>query len=749
MKTNVILFLFTFTLLQSCSPNFTNDSEEITGYITGDITTLSVPDGHDLRPISIQNTMVTLSEDSRADMVKIRIFKIEDTTYNLLYEGFIDREKSISSIIKVPNHVQTLSVQADLAAGTREWIVSPSELENIKIEDEARVDTDSNKTSANIKTSAKSASDNPPSWNCNDYQEFSGNDNGDFKISNASTQGITIDKKTTIYICSGGSWNPSFLNDDKSELTIYVGESATLALSGTINSTIYNVGTNNGTNVNINDKGKFDNWGITNITGGFTTDSKDINIYAGVCTISGSFDVNGNGHFDNDGGQLIVGGNLTTSGKFHNKAYSNISVSGNLTINGNGEFDNQCKTIVSGNFINNQKAEFQNASYTVITGSFISNSNIDVKIQEGSIFKSASIVSNGKIKGDKAYSVIETGSISFGGNSNFQGSLDICSSSYKESMGSKDVINTCTTFISTSACSPGFNNVVDNDKDGIIAGVDVDDNNPNIASFNYPQGQDSFFTSVYEDLYPCMGDYDLNDLVHNYSYQEGVNNGANNNGQNTSVTEIKFDYKFPAMGASYNNSLVLRVMDGDNNATLTLENSNNYSVNQIERVHDSQNKTTLFIFNNLKTIYTNNSIAIINTVKIDYANIPVISGTVSNINGAYDEFMLKEGKMGQEVHPLYNKFHSNYPALNLPTMYNDSSNFSRCDDKSDGNKNLFINANKFPWVLNDLPIDFSWAKEGISILKAYPNFDKFVTTDPALDWYSNKNGNRVASNLTR
>lgn len=741
MKTKFILLLFFLVILQNCSSDLPNNTNEETAYITGDITSLKVPKDHDLRPLSLQNTSVTLSESSRADMVKIKIFKIENNDYKLLYNGFIDREKSINSIIKIPNHTKLLSVQADLATGTREWIVSPTELQNINIEDEERPDIDASKTANYKGSSAKLAANEPPTWNCDDYQEFTGNDDGDYKISSASTKGININKKTTIYICSGGSWDPAYLNDNKGELTVYVDEGATLKLTGNINSTIYNVGTFNGVNLGMSKDSEFDNWGTTNITGSFNVDSNKINVYTGEVNISGSLNLNSNGHFDNDGGVINIGGHLTTSGKLHNKQYSTLNVAGNLSVN-DGDFDNECKTIISGNFINNKQAEFKNASYTVITGAFISNSNIDVKIQEGSILKCASIMSNGKIKGDKAYSVIETGSITFNGNSNFQGSLDICSDSYKDTMGSKDVINTCSSFISPNACSPGFNSVIDNDKDGAIAGVDVDDDNANIATYNYPQGQDSYFTTVFEDLYPCMGDYDLNDLVHNYSYQEGISS-------DNVITEIKFEYKFPAIGASFNNSFVLRVIDEDNNASLSLESSNRYSLNEITRVHDNQNKTTLFIFNNIKTIYTDNSLAIINTVKIDYADIPILSGTVTNINGAYDEFMLKDGKLGQEVHPLYNKFHRNYPALNLPSMYNDSSNFNKCDDKSTGGENIFINSNGFPWVLNDLPIDFSWPKEGISILKAYPNFDKFVTSDPSLDWYSNINGNRVSTNVTR
>jgi LruC domain-containing protein len=509
--------------------------------------------------------------------------------------------------------------------------------------------------------------------------------------------------------------------------------------SGTVNSVIFNVGTFNGVNLNISKDAELESWGTTNIVGNLSASSKDINIYDGNFNISGSVDITDNGHLDVDGGRLVIGGHVTNSGTFHNKTNSELLVAGNFIINGNGSFSNECRTTISGSFINNKKADFDNASYTVITGSFTNNSNSEVSIKEGSVFKCASIVSNAKIKGSKAYSIIETGSIRFNGNAGFEGELDICSDSFTESMRNNKVINTCNTFISPSACSLGYNNVVDNDNDGAAAGVDVDDNNPNVSSYNYPQGEGLFFTSLYEDLYPCMGDYDLNDFVHNYSYQEGVLNGD--------INEIKFDYKFPAIGAGFNNSFVLRVMDDSNNAALTLDAASAYDSAEITRVHDTENNTTLFVFNNIKSIYTNNTGAIINTRQIDYADIPVISGTVTNVNGAYDEFILQNGEMGHEIHPLYNEFHLNYPALNAPSMYNDANNFSRCDDMSSDMTNLFINKNGFPWVLTDLPVDLPWPKEGISILEAFPNFDDFVISNPSLDWYTNINGNRNSANL--
>ena len=731
--------LFTIFIISCTVPSVEEDTLLIVENVDA-VKSLVVPKGHDLRPIRLQNTNISLSENSIADVVKIKIFKIDNDIYKLLYQGSIDKKNSINNLIKIPNHTKLISVKADLAIGTREWVITPSELANLVIEDAEVTNSQQSKTSTFINSSAPS----PPTWNCSDYQEFNGNDDGNFKITSNSTQGINVDKVTSIYICSGGSWSPSSLSDWGSKLTIYVASGASLSLTGKIYSTIYNEGTFNGVNTVFDDKSEFDNWGTTSINGNLDVFSDEINIYGGTCTISG--DLNMQGHFDIDGGTLNVSGNVTVLDKLHNKQGSTLTVGGNFTVNA-GEFKNECKTTISGNFVNNKIVEFKNASYTAITGSFTNNMSSVVKVKEGSIFKSASITSGGDIKGENAYSVIETGSINFTGwGKKFKGELDICSNSYTDSMGDNNVINSCTTFISSSACSPGYNNVVDNDNDGVIAGIDVDDNNPNIASYNYPQGQNSFFTSIYEDLYPCMGDYDFNDLVINYSYQEGVNNGDNTNGQNTYITTIQFDYKFPALGGGYNSSFVLRVVDEDNNAVLSLDTSDRYSASQIARVHDSENNTTLFIFNNLKTIYTNNPNAIINSVQKSYTDIPVISGTVANINGAYDEFTLRNGESDQEIHPLYNELHINYPALNSPSMFNDSSNFSKCDDYS-SEANLFVNSNGFPWVLNDLPIDWPWPKEGASILEAYPNFSDFVTSDPTLDWYSNINGNRVSDKI--
>ena len=463
MKIHVLILILTATLFQSCIKDIeveTLEVTEVTAVNVEGIRSLVVPEGHDLRALNLQNTNIRLSENSRADVVKVRIFKIDNDIQKLLYQGSIDRTNSINNIIKIPNHTSLISVQADLAASTREYIITPTELDNLIIEDDPEIGSDDDNFSSN-NAGFRSPGNNPPTWNCNDYQEFSGNDDGDFKITSNSTQGMNVSKNTSIYICSGASWNPASLTDWQGKLTIYVASGASLSLNGALYSTIYNEGTFNGVNTIFRDNSEFNNWGTTNINGNLGVFSDEINIYGGTCNILGSLQIEG--HFDNEGGTVIVGGSVTISDKLHNKDGSTLSVGGNFTVN-NGEFKNYCKTIISGNFENSNKVEFKNASYTAITGSFTSNPSTDVKIKEGSIFKSASITSGGNIKGDHSYSIIETGSITFWSSSKkFKGELDICSGSYTSSMGDNDVISSCTTFISSSSCSLGYNNVVDND----------------------------------------------------------------------------------------------------------------------------------------------------------------------------------------------------------------------------------------------------------------------------------------------
>ena len=75
-KWNIILALLLLTL-HSCSREFQDEASRATNENIDDLSSIIVPDGHDLRPVNLQNASIILSDESIADMVKIRVYKVE------------------------------------------------------------------------------------------------------------------------------------------------------------------------------------------------------------------------------------------------------------------------------------------------------------------------------------------------------------------------------------------------------------------------------------------------------------------------------------------------------------------------------------------------------------------------------------------------------------------------------------------------------------------------------------------------
>ena len=83
MGKHVLIFSLIAILFQSCIKDIEVESLEATEVNVEGIRSLVVPEGHDLRPLTLQNTKIQLSQNSRADMVKVRIFKIDNDVQKL------------------------------------------------------------------------------------------------------------------------------------------------------------------------------------------------------------------------------------------------------------------------------------------------------------------------------------------------------------------------------------------------------------------------------------------------------------------------------------------------------------------------------------------------------------------------------------------------------------------------------------------------------------------------------------------
>ena len=388
--------------------------------------------------------------------------------------------------------------------------------------------------------------------------------------------------------------------------------------------------------------------------------------------------------------------------------------------------NNKTKVILKTNGSTSVDTEFSNSSFDCI---FIYLDNGKDIVNMGSTEKPSLInLGNGT---DEITASDQAKDIIFGGNGKDKITGKFIDDELIGGNGNDDIDNSSGGVVTQdgaqSYCMPPcYSESYDSDGDGFDSvengGIDVDDNNPNVIARSYPQGMGLYYSMIFEDLWPCQGDYDFNDLILNFNFIEGRN-------EINAITEVEFDFKIPALGGSYNNFAVLRVQDTDDNAIVNL---NDLQTINVTRVHDQLNQTTLFYFEDLKSFYTNNQTAIINTREMTYETILQLSGVVTGVDGVYDIFMLKDGNSSAEIHPDVNDGIEGTSSF-FNTELGGCHEGSNLDFKTDDG---------FPWGMV-IPVEWEWPKEGVNILDAYPDFRTFVESNPNIDWYSTNNTSRV------
>ncbi|MEA2104004.1 MAG: LruC domain-containing protein [Candidatus Cloacimonadota bacterium] len=268
----------------------------------------------------------------------------------------------------------------------------------------------------------------------------------------------------------------------------------------------------------------------------------------------------------------------------------------------------------------------------------------------------------------------------------------------------------------------------DSDGDGI---PDVDDAYPNDASRafqSFTPSETEFATLMYEDLWPSMGDYDMNDLVLDYQICEITN-------AQHQMVEDSINFNLRASGAGYTLGFAIKfpsdyVLGDPVDPTFnlaTLEASDN----------------VIRFFNNQRTIFGVSGSEWINTTD-EGLNVPSVEWTVtipiSSAKGAprtispwdfppYNPFIYVNNTRSHEIHLL------DYP----PTAAMDSSLFDTGDDVSNsGTGSYFLTGNGLPWAVNvteatDYPL------ETYQITEGFLHFADWVESsgEGYSDWYSN------------
>jgi LruC domain-containing protein len=273
--------------------------------------------------------------------------------------------------------------------------------------------------------------------------------------------------------------------------------------------------------------------------------------------------------------------------------------------------------------------------------------------------------------------------------------------------------------------------VNDSDADGVVDAEDEFPDDYNRAYSTYYPSASGWVSLAYEDGWPSVGDYDMNDLVVRERFQ--VTYSASDE-----ITGFVIQGYIDARGASYHNGFALRLLGKSPSlmasARLTIDGR---EYNKTPEADQSDLVLSLWRDSHVHT-QTGESGACshFNTRKTCTQFAPVafsldvsFSSPPETLRHAdLDFFIYRTDNRAREIHM------ADFP----PTDLFDQSQFGRFDDTSvPAAGRYFRNAQNLPWALQ-IPTAWRHPREYIDIVWAYPDYENWVESAgvEANDWFS-------------
>ncbi len=280
----------------------------------------------------------------------------------------------------------------------------------------------------------------------------------------------------------------------------------------------------------------------------------------------------------------------------------------------------------------------------------------------------------------------------------------------------------------------------DTDGDNIPDAFDDYATNAAYAFNNYYPCGVAYGTLAYEDLWPGKGDYDFNDLVTNYRYNQ-ITNGTNK------IAKLEATFKVRAIGASYHNGfgLAFNIEPDDITEINGQDLQNGYITNNANGTEANQSKAVVIIFDDAYNILPHPGGGIgVNTeesapyVQPDSLNLVIeLDGEFSQAQlgmPPFNPFIICNMRRGYEVHL------PDQP----PTDLNDDDLFgTEHDDSNPVTGRYYKTENNLPWAIN-IWSPFDYPIEKAQIVSAYLRFAEWAESDGVLysDWYLDNTGYR-------
>ena len=462
------------------------------------------------------------------------------------------------------------------------------------------------------------------------------------------------------------------------------------------------------------------------------------------------------------GGKLLNNGYFNTYGFF--KVLAVLVNNGTLEVNNYLHFDspsvvtNNCciwshanthifsSTITGNNGFFKTNQEFHVTTYSNLTlqnQSMISCVDFyqDKEILGQGSKNSIKITGNGYISGtNKVNGPIEVvtvnGSLSTGNLSNFINGASLVK------------ISNAANYIPVSACNPegiGAAPPPDTDGDGVPNNLDEFPNDASRAYTNYYPAMGQFGSLAFEDLWPAKGDYDMNDLVIDYTYKI-ISNAQNK------IVDILPTFYVRAVGAYLQNGFGFQL---DNLLPSAVGSVSGYSLQYSyislgsNGLENSQSNAVIIVFDNAGNVTHTSGGYFFNTLKnIPYAVSDSIKMTIhfatpqdaSALGTApYNPFLIKNMQRGAEIHM----------PDRIPTSLADQSLFGTGDDNSiPASGRYYKSSTNLPWAINlTQKFDYTW--ETVQVISGYLKFGNWAESGGSAypDWYLNQSGYRDASQI--
>ncbi|MCH8566889.1 MAG: LruC domain-containing protein [Balneolales bacterium] len=450
----------------------------------------------------------------------------------------------------------------------------------------------------------------------------------------------------------------------------------------------------------------------------------------------------------NNGAEFINHNQANISGNFNNSnLFTNngrLEVAGNFANNSNSLTVNNCTIIVSGDF--DQNSTLDNNSYIEVTGRTTANGSTNTNFGPGGLLETTDLTVNGDINGpNSAYARINVAlrTVINGGGS-INNLMDICDAfgidRNNGTIGSG--VTYCDAFIPPSSCNPGAgdNSGSDSDGDGVPDDQDEYPDDPDRAFNNPYPAAGVFGTLAFEDLWPSLGDYDMNDLVLDYHINE-VTNASNG------IVDIEFIFVIRAIGAALESGFgvelpvpfgsVASVTGTRTPKGLVTLNGNGTEAGHSRAVIIMTDDSTENIGRFVNTQNPANHVQE-DTIRVSVTfNSPVTREQLGT--PPYKPFIFVKEDRTHEIH---------LPGMS-PTALADLSRLGTRDDDSRPSQNRYFKSrNNLNWAIN-VPVSIPYPLESVDKTLAYPNFRNWAESGGSAnpDWYLDLPGNRVENLL--